>query len=326
MECFSSSPAGGDLLFDEKLCEQGSKFCNKMWNAMLLVKGWNVSETAKDEATMAINNLAGDWFENKLNKTLAELEDKFKTYRLSEALTELYRLLWNDFFSWYLEVVKPAYGDSIDKATYDRTIGFYEKMMTALHPFMPFITEEIWHQLRHRIDGDDCVISNYPESQSFDNELISKFEKAKDVITKVRDIRKKNGMAMKEELSLFVEEGDRARDLYNLNGLKALICKMANLLEFSFTEKEIENSVSFLSGTENYFVELELEIDADAERERLSKELEHAKGFVNSVMKKLSNERFVSGAPAAVVEKEKQKLSDGEEKIKILEESLAKLN
>ena len=322
----SCSPAGGDLLFDEKLCEQGSKFCNKMWNAMLLIKGWNVEDRPKDESNVAVNKLAAEWFENKLNQTLADLDEKFKTYRLSEALIELYRLLWNDFFSWYLEIIKPAYGEPIDKATYEKTIGFYEKMMTVLHPFMPFVTEEIWHQLKERNDGDDCVISKYPASQTFDNELISKFEKAKDVITKLRDIRKKNNVAWKEQLSLFVENSNRAKDLYGLDGLNALICKMANLSSFEFTEEEVENSVSFLSGTENYYVELNLEIDTEAERERLNKELEHARGFVNSVMKKLNNERFVNGAPAAVVEKEKKKLSDGEEKIKILEESLAKLN
>ena len=322
----SSSPAGGDLLFDVKLCEQGGKFCNKMWNAMLLVKGWNVVEKAKDEQTAAINQLAGDWFENKLNKTLADLEGKFETYRLSEALTGLYRLLWNDFFSWYLEIVKPTYGDPIDKQTLERTIGFYEKMMTILHPFMPFVTEEIWHQLRDRKDGEDCVVSDYPKAQSFDNELIGRFEKIKDVITKVRDIRVKNNMSPKETLTLFVEEGDRAKDLYSIDGMNALVCKMANLSAFEFTSSEVENSVSFLSGTEKYFVELNLEIDEAAERERLMKELEHAEGFLISVKKKLSNERFVSGAPAAVVEKERKKLSDGEEKIKILKENLEKLN
>ena len=321
----SCSPAGGDLLFDEKLCEQGSKFCNKMWNAMLLVKGWNVTETVKDEATAAINKLAGDWFENKLNKTLADLEEKFKTYRLSEALIELYRLLWNEFFNWYLEVIKPAFGEPIDKLTYDKTLAFYEKMMTALHPFMPFLTEEIWHQLRERNEGDDCIVSTYPKPKTYSDELINKFEKAKDVITKIKDIRKKNGIAWKETLPLFVESSERAKELYKLDGLDALICKMANLSAFKFTDTEVEGSLSFLSGTESYYVELQLEIDEDAERERLNKELEHARGFVNSVMKKLSNERFVSGAPSAVVEKEKQKLSDGEEKIKILKESIAKL-
>lgn len=320
------SPAGGDLPFDEKLCEQGSKFCNKMWNAMLLVKGWKVNESAKDETTAAINKVAGDWFENKLNKTLVDLDEKFKSYRLSEALKELHSLLWNDFFSWYLEIIKPAYGESIDKATYDRTVAFYEKMMIVLHPFMPFVTEEIWHQLQDRKEGEDCVISSYPKAKAFNDGLINKFEKAKDVITKVRDIRQKNGIAWKETLLLFVEESDRSKELYKLDGLNVLICKMGNLSDFKFTNEEIENSVSFLSGTENYYVELKLDIDADAERERLNKELELARGFVNSVMKKLSNDRFVSGAPPAVVEKEKKKLSDGEEKIKILEESLAKLN
>lgn len=322
----SSSPAGGDLLFEEKLCEQGSKFCNKMWNAMLLIKGWNVVDAPKNETTATINQLAGDWFENKLNKTLLDIEDKFKTYRLSEALIELYRLLWNDFFSWYLEIVKPTYGDPIDQKTLERTIGFYEKMMTILHPFMPFVTEEIWHQLKDRKDGEDCVVSKYPSAQPFDNELIERFEKVKDVITKVRDIRVKNNLSPKEALTLFVEQSDRAKDLYDLKGLNSLICKMANLSAFNFTTIEVENSVSFLSGTENYYVELNLEIDIEAERERLSKELDYAKGFIISIKKKLSNERFVSGAPAAVVEKERKKLSDGEEKIKILEESLAKLN
>ncbi len=320
------SPAGGDLLFDEKLCEQGSKFCNKMWNATNLVKGWKVSETASDAETQAINQLAGDWFENKLNKILANIDSKFDSYRLSEALQELHSLLWNDFFSWYLEIIKPAKGNPIDKVTYDRTVVFYEKMMTVLHPFMPFVTEEIWHQLRDRKAGEDCVISNYPQPQSFDDALINKVEKAKDVISKVREIRQKNGIGWAEPLSLFAEKSKRTEELYQLDGLINLIKKMAMLSSFEFTEKEVENTVSFLSGTENYYIELNLEIDVEAERERLTKELEHAKGFLNSVIKKLSNDRFVSGAPAAVVEMEKKKLSDGEEKIKILEDSLAKLN
>jgi len=322
----SCSPAGGDLLFDEKLCEQGSKFCNKMWNAMLLVKGWTISDSAANGETAAINKLASDWFENKLNKSLADLEEKFKSYRLSEALIELYRLLWNDFFNLYLEVLKPVYGGSIDKASYEKAIGFYEKMMTVLHPFMPFVTEEIWHQLRERNDGEDCVISEYPSTQSFDNELIEGFEKVKDVISKVRDLRIKNNISLKESLPLFVEESGRAKDLYNIDGLDVLVCKMANLSSFKFTDIEVEGSVSFLSGTENYYIELNLEINIEAERERLSKELNYARGFIIPIKKKLSNERFVSGAPAVVVEKEKKKLSDGEEKIKILEESLAKLN
>ncbi len=322
----SCAPAGGELLFDEKLCEQGSKFCNKMWNALLLLKVWNISETAQDAETTAINQLVVEWFENKLNKTLAELEEKFTTYRLSDALIELYRFLWNDFFSWYLEIIKPAFGNPIDKTTFDKTIGFYEKLMTVLHPFMPFVTEEIWHQLRDRKAGEDCVVSQYPQVGKFDEKLIGKFEKAKDVISKVREIRSKNNIAWKEALSLFVEKSDRATELYKTAGLKAMISKMANLSSFGFTDKEVDNSVPFLSGTENYYVELNQQVDTEAERNRLQQELEYAQGFVNAQLKKLSNERFVNNAPTDVVEKEKKKLSDGEERIKILEESLRRLN
>ena len=198
--------------------------------------------------------------------------------------------------------------------------------MTMLHPFMPFITEEIWHQLKDRKDGEDCVISSYPTAQSFDDQLTKDFDKITDVITKVRDIRAKNNVSKTLAVPLFVEKSEGAETLYQREGVKALISKIANLSSFEFVGGGLENTISFLSGTEKYFLKLELEIDEAAQRERLTKELEHAQGFVNSVMKKLSNERFVNNAPAAVVEKERKKLSDGQQKIKILKEGLDKLN
>jgi valyl-tRNA synthetase len=334
----SSAAAGNDIVFDapfdeasksvlneSKLCEQGLNFCNKMWNGLKLIKGWEVVETPINADIASINKLTVEWFEHKLNQILEELEDKFKTYRLSDALITLYSFIWNDFFSWYMEVIKPPYGEPIDRATLESTLHFYERLMTVLHPFMPFISEEIWHQLKDRPEGEDCVISKYPQATAFDKDLIDKMEKIKDVITKIRDTRAKNSISSNEALALFVEDSARSKALYTTDGLEAIIRKMANLSSLNFTSEEVPGCVSFLSGTENYFLELDITVDVETELIRLKEELNYSEGFTSSVRKKLSNERFVSGAPAAVVDKEKAKLADGEEKIKILLEQIKKL-
>jgi len=336
----SSSAAGNDIIFDapidpetgkvkheSKLCEQGRNFCNKMWNALRLLKGWEVVEQSMvDSQQSKVNALAIQWFENKLQQVVADLEKSYNTYRLSEALMNLYNFIWNDFCSWYLEMIKPEYGQPIDRATYEKTLDFFEQLMTILHPFMPFVTEEIWHQLKERAEGDDCVISRYPNVGDFDESLIQKVEKAKDVIAKIRDTRNQNGIKMKEELPLFVQESSNAKALYSLSGLEAMVKKMANLASLELTQKEeIPNSLAFISGTEKYFVQVAHAIDFEAERERIENELEYQQGFRKSVLKKLDNERFVNNAPPAVVEKERQKLADAEERIKSLEESLANL-
>jgi len=321
----SSAAAGGDILFDEKLCENGRNFCNKLWNALRLVKGWQVVEKPENEETARKNDLATQWIQEKFNAVLEEVEGHFKTFRLSEALLTLYGFIWDDFCSWYLEMIKPGFEQPIDKKTRDTTLDIFSKMMVALHPFMPFITEELWHQLGERAAGDDCMKQRYPASEKPDNALIQKVETAKDVIAKIRDLRNQNQLKPRDPLAAQVSESQSARAMFAQKGLREMVVKLAVLSELEFTEREPANAKSFVAGTEKYYVLLNQEIDIEAEREKITKELEHQRGFVRSVEAKLSNERFVSGAPAQVVENEKKKLADGLARIQILEESLSSL-
>lgn len=334
----SSAAAGNDIIFDapidpktkavedsSQLCAQGLNFCNKMSNALKLLKGWEIVDQPVDESTGLVNQLAATWFENKLQQNIAAIEKSFESFRLSEALMSLYNFIWGDFCSQYLEMIKPAYGQPIDRKTYEETLDFFEQLMTLLHPFMPFITEEIWHQLKERKDGEDCVVSSYPTAADFDSNLVKQVDTALDVISKVRDCRNQNGLKMKDSIPMYVEDNESAKTLYAVKGLKELVIKLSNLTDLIFTKEEVPNSVSFLAGTEKYFIESNKAVDVDAERERISTDLDYQKGFVAQVQKKLSNERFVSGAPAAVVDKEKQKLADGMAKIKLLEEALESL-
>ncbi len=334
----SSAAAGNDIIFDapidpetgmvrneSRLCEQGRNFCNKMWNALRLVKGWEVTKQPGNPETAAIHQLATDWIEEKFHQTIVQLEGNFRDYRLSDALMTLYKFIWDDFCSWYLEMIKPAYGEPIDQPTLDRTIRLFERLMSALHPFMPFVTEEIWHQLRDRKEGDDCIVSSYPESEAYDAGLIAKVEEAKAVVSNVRDIRNNQGIKMKDLLRVYVQDGKGARALLEQAGLKPMVIKMANLELLDFTREDIPNTVSFLAGTDKYFVELEESIDVEEERQRLEKDLQYFRGFVESVKRKLNNEKFVNNAPPPVVDRERKKLADGEAKIKNLEEALALL-
>jgi valyl-tRNA synthetase len=330
----SSAAAGNDIVFDapldpktkevadeSKLCEQGRNFCNKMWNALRLIKGWEVKPGKGD----AINHLAVQWMENKLNQLLTQLERQYETFRFSESIMDIYKLLWNDFCSWYLEMIKPDYGEPIDEETLEATLNIYERLMTVLHPFMPFVTEEIWHQLREREAGDDCVVSTYPKAAAFDTGLIDKVEQAKSIVASVRETRNNKGVKMKEALKLFAQESTESKALLDLNGLKPMIVKMANLASLELTSEDVPNAVSFLSGQSKFFLELNEEIDTAAECSRLREELEYQQGFVAMVEKKLSNQGFVNNAPAPVVERERQKLADGQAKIKNLEEELASM-
>lgn len=333
----SSAAAGNDIMFDapidpktkkvineSQLCNQGTKFCNKIWNAQNLVSRFNINDDL-DADQLAINGLAVQWFEHKLNQVIAEINDKYKTYRLSDILGTIYSFIWNDFFSWYLEMTKSASGYQVDRATQEKTIVFFEQLMTVLHPFMPFITEEIWHKLSTRAKGEDCVISTYPKAVDFDKNIIAQVEAAKDIISNVRDIRNKNGLSPKESLKLFVQETGKAKDLFAVKGLQQMVIKIANLESLTFVKDAPESTVAFISGTDKFFVEINIEINVEEEKARLAEELKYAKGFVLSIGKKLSNERFVNNAPAAVVDKERKKMADGEARIKSLEESLMKL-
>lgn len=334
----SSASAGNDIIFDapidpktkkalneSKLCEQGRNFCNKMWNALRLVKGWAVQDQADNEQIAAINALAHEWMQSNILASLEKIEQNFTEYRLSDALMNLYKLVWDDFCSWYLEMIKPAYGAAIDNKSLEEATGLMEQLMTLLHPFMPFVTEEIWHQLRDRLEGEDCVISAYPKASSYDQKLLTQIDQAKQIVSTIRDIRNSNGLGMKEQLKVFAQDAETCRALLTVPGLKDMIIKMANLESLDITNQEPENTVSFVSGRDKFFVELNIEINVEEEKERLIKELSYQKGFVESILKKLNNERFVNNAPEVVVSKERKKLADGQAKIKNIEEALAKL-
>jgi valyl-tRNA synthetase len=318
----SSSPAGGDLLFDEKLVDQGKKFCNKIWNALRMFKNLEVDKSLE---TPIENKLAINWFENKKSSVLKEIEGNFEQYRLSEALVTLYSFVWTDFCSWYIEMVKPDYEKPIDAFTYQRSMDLFEDLCLMLHPFMPFITEEIWHLLKDRAEGEDCMAASWPVIGEFDKSMIAKVEKAKEVISRVRELRNKHGIKKNEPLAVYIEGSKGSEDLFGLEGIEEIVVKLGVLSGIEKVSEEPANTVGFLSGTEKYYVGIEQEIDIEAEKEKLTKDLDHALGFVASVEKKLSNERFVQNAPAAVVELEKKKLADGNERIRIIKESLAGL-
>ncbi len=311
-----SSPAGNDLPFDEKLVEQGRNFANKIWNAFRLIEGWEVDENLNvNENTASIH-----WFDNRFHEALAEIEDHFSKFRISDALMTTYKLVWDDFCSWYLEMIKPAYQQPIDRETYDQTIVFLEDILRILHPFMPFLTEEIWQTIEKRGLGHALIIQKWPEKKTYDTKPITEAAQVFEVVSQVRNLRSSKGLSPKESLSLTINTNQEA--LYK--SFESVLKKLANLSELQFGEK-VENAISFVVKSDECFVPLEEQIDVEQERENLTKELEYTKGFLNAVMKKLGNERFVSGAPAAVVENEKKKQADAEAKIKTLEEALAKL-
>jgi len=312
-----SSPAGNDLLFDEKLCEQGRNFCNKIWNALRLVKGWEVHEGKNEHNEAAIL-----WFENRMNQVIEQLENSYKDFRISEALHTLYNLIWDDFCSWYLEMIKPPFQQPLDKFTYDKTVDFLEKLMQIAHPFVPFISEEIWHTLKERDEKDCITVSSYPQAKPFDESVLKKAETAKEIISRIRDARAQAGISPKEELPLLVTTANKT----GYDFFKGMIMKLAVLKSFEFTATDVENAKTILIGSDKLFLQIQANVNPEEEKKKIIQEIDYYKGFIKSVSSKLSNERFVSGAPAAVIEKEKQKLADGEAKLKALEESLAKLN
>ncbi|MEM6967057.1 MAG: valine--tRNA ligase, partial [Bacteroidota bacterium] len=336
----ASGSAGNDIIFDapfdkksqavkneSKLCQQGAQFCNKMWNAMRMLKLLEKAEQPTYAEAELINPLAKDWIDNKFNQLLETLEVNYKDYRLGDALMNIYNFMRNDFFSEYLEMIKPPYGEPLDYATFDEAIDLFEKLMTILHPFMPFVTEEIWHLLKERADGDDCIISKYPQQATYDQAIIKKVDTIIEAISKTRAIRKEKGMKEKAPLQLFVQKGKSTDELYQLKGLVEIIKHRGHISELVFTDQEeVAGTIPFISGTGKYFLESTIKIDVEAEKEKLQKELDYNIGFVASVEKKLSNERFVQNAPAAVVAKERKKLEDGQAKIKILRDSLDQLN
>ena len=314
-----SAPAGNDILFDDALCEQGRNFNNKIWNAFRLVKGWEVADIAQPEYAA----LATEWFESMLAKTAAEVDDLFSKYRLSEALMAIYKLFWDEFSSWYLEMVKPAYIDGkaqpIDKATYEKTLSFFDSLLKLLHPFMPFITEELWQHIYDRKDGESLMVQTLDINKEANEEIVKNFEAVKEVIGGIRTIRLQKNIAQKEALSLQVA-GESPVAAFN-----AVISKLCNLTSIESVENKAEGSASFMVGTTEYAVPLGNLINVEEELKKLEADLKYNEGFLQSVLKKLSNEKFVSKAPANVIEMERKKQADAESKIASLKESIAAL-
>ncbi len=313
-----SSPAGNDLPFDSSQCEQGRNFANKIWNAFRLVDSWEVREDIEQPAS---SRIAIDWFESRFQQELKNINDLFDRFKISEALMAIYKLVWDDFCSWYLEMIKPGYQHPIDAVTLARTKDLFEDLLKLLQPFTPFIAEELYHALRDRAEGDDLIIASWPEVKSYDEKIIAQFEKANEVITGIRNIRKKNNVATKVKLELFVKINKEKMDRFD-----QVIVKMGNLSQLSYITDKVERSNSFLVDSNEYFIPFGEAIDVDAEREKLTQELDYTKGFLISVQKKLQNERFVSSAPANVVDMERKKEADALTKIAILEEKISSLN
>lgn len=321
-----TSPAGNDLPFDESLCEQGRNFSNKIWNAFRLVKGWHVSPGGAEDTMPPSpgNQAAVAWMRSRVQRTTAELDRLYDEFRISEALMTTYKLVWDDFCSWYLESVKPAFVDGlaepIDAATYEATLDLFEDVLKLLHPYMPFLSEEIWHLLRERKEGGDIIIATWPKSGAGDATLETEVQHAFDLVSAVRNERSGHGISPKEQLNVAVKGVAPMRE-----AVSSLVNKLANLGAINVVEKAAEGSVTILVGITEYAVDLGSNVDSAAEAKKAEEELKYLHGFLNSVDKKLGNERFVSGAPPQVIENERKKKADAEAKIKALEERLAVL-
>ena len=309
-----SAPAGNDIFFDKKLCENGRNFCNKIWNAFRLVKGWEVSDEAEQPESARI---AVEWFGNKLNETINEVNDSFDKFRISEALMTIYRLFWDEFSSWYLEMVKPDYQKPTDRKTLTATLGYFDSLLRMLHPFMPFISEELWQHLAERRDGESIMYASMPVAGEIAPAILADMETVKEVVNGVRGVRASRNIPNRDRLTLNVINSD-------IPGSPVII-RLAGLDEIVKVSEKDPAAASFMVGTTEFNVPLSNNIDVEAEIAKLTKELEYLEGFKASVNKKLSNERFVSNAPAAVVEGERKKLADAETKIAALTASIAAL-
>ncbi|NBR14735.1 MAG: valine--tRNA ligase, partial [Crocinitomicaceae bacterium] len=306
-----SSPAGNDLPFDSSQCEQGRNFTNKIWNAFRLVSSWEVRDIEQPKSSV----VAIEWFENRFQKVVVEINDLFDKFRISEALMAIYKLVWDDFCSWYLEMVKPGYEQPIDAKTLEATKSFFENLLKVLHPFTPFVAEELWHALRERAEGDDIIIAAWPSVTSFDAQNLKQFDLASEVITNIRNIRKSNNIATKVKLELFIRKTQMLE-----TGFDSIIVKMGNLSVLEYVQDKVANANSFIVAGNEYFIPFGDTIDVEAEKAKISEELTYTKGFLKSVQSKLSNERFVAGAPEAVITNERKKESDALAKIALLEE------
>jgi valyl-tRNA synthetase len=311
------SAAGNDLLFDEELCAQGRNFSNKIWNSFRLIKGWEVSEEIEQPQSAKI---AIAWYEAKFQQTLEDLEKSFDQYRISEALMSIYKLVWDDFSSWFLEMVKPAYQQPIDAQTYATVISFLENNLKVLHPYMPFITEEIWQEISKRTPEEALIISEYPKAKEVNSSLINDFKFASEVISGIRNIRKEKNIAFKDQIEFSILNNDNVT-----NDFDSVIQKLGNLSSINYVSTKVEGALSFRVKSNEYFIPLGDAIDLEAEKLKLEEELKYIEGFLKSVQKKLSNERFVNNAPEKVIKIERQKEADALAKVETLKASLASL-
>ncbi|MDC6366027.1 MULTISPECIES: valine--tRNA ligase [Flavobacteriaceae] len=311
-----SSAAGNDLMFDEALCQQGKNFANKIWNAFRLIKGWEVANLPQPEAAKT----GIDWYTAKFNQTLEEIEDHFSKYRISDALMAIYKLIWDDFCSWLLEIVKPAYQKPIDQTTFDAIIHLFEENLKLLHPFMPFLSEEVWQHIAERTPEQALIVSSWPKIKEVDATLISDFDFASEVISGVRTIRKEKNIPQKDSLELFMLNKEKKSDK-----MDAIITKLGNISKLESVDSGLEGALSFRVKSNEYFIPMDGAVDIEAEIKKITEELDYTRGFLKSVQKKLSNERFVNNAPEQVVALEKKKAADAEAKIETLEKSLASL-
>ncbi|WP_029035567.1 valine--tRNA ligase [Salinimicrobium terrae] len=313
-----SSPAGNDLMFEEDLCKQGGAFVNKIWNSFKLVNSWKVSDKAEQPESAGIGI---KWYRSKFQKTLQEIEDNYKKYRMSDALMATYKLVWDDYCSWFLEIVKPEYGQPMDKVTFEAVSEILENNLKILHPFVPFVTEEIWQSMKERSEKEALIISSWPKSEGFDASLIDEFTVASEVISGIRSIRKEKNISYKDQLELQVLNNERAAKTFD-----PVIEKLGNISTLGYTDEQVKGALSFRVKSNDYFIPVAGAVDIEAEKAKLEEELNYTIGFLKSVEKKLSNEKFVNGAPAKVVEMEKQKKDDAEAKIEAINASLKALS
>ncbi|WP_318344219.1 valine--tRNA ligase [Flagellimonas baculiformis] len=311
-----SSAAGNDLLFDEALCQQGSNFANKIWNAFRLVRGWEIADIPQPEAA----KVGIDWYKAKFDQTLVEIEDHFSKYRISDALMAIYKLVWDDFCSWLLEIVKPDYQKPIDTKTFDAVIHLFEENLKLLHPFMPFLTEEVWQHIAERTPEEALIVSQWPKPGKVDNSLINGFDFAAEVISGIRTIRKEKNIPQKDALELYMMNAEGVD-----NQMDAIVRKLGNLSKLEATDASLDGALTFRVKSNEYFIPISGAIDVEAEIAKITEELNYTKGFLKSVQGKLSNERFVNNAPEQVVAIERKKAADAEAKIETLEKSLASL-
>jgi valyl-tRNA synthetase len=312
-----SASAGNDIMFDEELCNQGKAFTNKIWNALKLIKGWEVSDTIPQPIA---SKVAIDWYEAKLQETLLEIEDNFEKYRISDALMGIYKLVWDDFCSWFLEMIKPAYQQPIDKLTFDKAIEILENNLKLLHPFMPFLTEEIWHLLADRTTEEALIISTWPEMKSFDKTIIANFDNAMEVISGIRTIRKDKNISFKETIDLKINNADSFSTYFD-----SVVIKLGNINKLEYVTEKVTGALAFRVKSNEYFIPITGNVNIEEEKAKLLAELDYTKGFLKSVQAKLANEKFVSGAPEKVLANEKQKEADALAKIATITESLTDL-